>query len=44
MVLAVPITAVIRIVLIHFEITRSIGNLLGGKLPPSASPRPLGEG
>ena len=39
MVLAVPITAMIRIVLIQFEITRPIGNLLAGKLPgkPAAS-------
>jgi AI-2 transport protein TqsA len=33
MVLAVPITAIIRIILVHFETTRAIGNLLGGKLP-----------
>ena len=33
MVLAVPITAIIRIILIRFETTRAIGNLLGGKLP-----------
>jgi AI-2 transport protein TqsA len=33
MVLAVPITAVIRIVLIRFETTRAIGDLLGGHLP-----------
>ena len=35
MVLAVPITAVIRIALIRFETTRAIGNLLGGQLPDS---------
>jgi AI-2 transport protein TqsA len=33
MVLAVPITAIIRIILIRFETTRALGNLLGGKLP-----------
>jgi AI-2 transport protein TqsA len=33
MVLAVPITAIIRIILIRFETTRAMGNLLGGKLP-----------
>jgi AI-2 transport protein TqsA len=33
MVLAVPITAIIRIVLIRFETTRALGQLLGGKLP-----------
>jgi AI-2 transport protein TqsA len=41
MVLAVPITAIIRIILIRYETTRAIGNLLGGKLPgedPASSP------
>ncbi len=33
MVLAVPITAIIRIILLRLETTRAIGNLLGGKLP-----------
>jgi AI-2 transport protein TqsA len=33
MVLAVPITAIIRIILIRYETTRPIGELLGGKLP-----------
>jgi AI-2 transport protein TqsA len=33
MLLAVPITAVIRIVLVRFEITKPIGELLGGRLP-----------
>ena len=33
MVLAVPITAIIRIILIRYETTRAMGNLLGGKLP-----------
>ena len=33
MVLAVPITAIIRIVLIRYETTRAMGLLLGGKLP-----------
>jgi AI-2 transport protein TqsA len=33
MLLAVPITAVIRIVLLRFETTRAIGDLLAGKLP-----------
>ncbi|HEY4761048.1 MAG TPA: AI-2E family transporter [Thermoguttaceae bacterium] len=33
MVLAVPITAVLRIVLMRFETTQAIGNLLGGQLP-----------
>jgi AI-2 transport protein TqsA len=33
MVLAVPITAIIRVVLIRFETTRAIGDLLAGKLP-----------
>jgi len=37
MVLAVPITAIIRIILIRFETTRAIGNLLGGKLPGSGN-------
>jgi AI-2 transport protein TqsA len=38
MVLAVPITAMIRIVLVRFETTRAIGNLLGGKLPGDSLP------
>ncbi len=33
MVLAVPITAVIRIVLMRFETTRTLGYILGGQLP-----------
>jgi AI-2 transport protein TqsA len=33
MVLAVPITAIIRIVLVRYETTRALGLLLGGKLP-----------
>ncbi|MGD0653480.1 MAG: AI-2E family transporter [Thermoguttaceae bacterium] len=33
MVLAVPITAIIRIILIRYDTTRAMGNLLGGKLP-----------
>ena len=33
MILAVPITAIIRIVLLKFESVRPIGNLLGGELP-----------
>jgi AI-2 transport protein TqsA len=33
MVLGVPITAIIRIILVRYDTTRSIGNLLGGKLP-----------
>jgi AI-2 transport protein TqsA len=33
MVLAVPITAIIRVILIRYETTRAMGNLLGGKLP-----------
>ncbi len=33
MVLAVPITAIIRIILIRYETTRAMGHLLGGKLP-----------
>ena len=33
MVLAVPITAIIRIVLIRYDTTRAMGHLLGGKLP-----------
>ena len=33
MVLAVPITAVVRIVLVRFESTRPAGDLLAGKLP-----------
>jgi AI-2 transport protein TqsA len=33
MVLAVPITAIIRIILIRYETTRAMGLLLGGKLP-----------
>lgn len=33
MVLAVPITAIIRIILVRYETTRAIGHLLGGKLP-----------
>ena len=38
MVLAVPITAIIRIILIRFETTHPIGNLLGGKLPGEIPP------
>jgi AI-2 transport protein TqsA len=41
MVLAVPITAIIRIILIRYETTQALGHLLGGKLPgedPGASP------
>lgn len=37
MVLAVPITASIRIVLVRFQATRPIGNLLAGELPGSGS-------
>ncbi len=33
MVLAVPITAIIRIILIRYNTTRAMGHLLGGKLP-----------
>jgi AI-2 transport protein TqsA len=33
MILAVPITAIIRIVLIRYDTTRALGNLLGGILP-----------
>ncbi len=33
MVLAVPITATIRIVLMRFDTTRKVGDLLAGKLP-----------
>jgi AI-2 transport protein TqsA len=35
MVLAVPIVAIIRIVLLRFQTTRVLGNILGGKLPGS---------
>jgi AI-2 transport protein TqsA len=37
MVLAVPMTAIIRIILIRFQTTRAIGDLLGGKLPGESS-------
>lgn len=36
MVLAVPIVAMLRIVLSHFNTTRSLANLLAGQLPASA--------
>lgn len=35
MILAVPIMASLRIVLMHFEITQPLGNVLAGKLPGS---------
>ncbi len=38
MVLAVPMTATIRIVLMRFETTRPIGNLLAGELPAAGKP------
>ncbi len=38
MILAVPITATIRIVMIQFETTKPIGDLLAGHLPESAEP------
>ncbi len=38
MVLAVPITATIRIVMMRFVTTRPIGNLLAGELPGRAKP------
>ena len=37
MVLAVPITAIIRIVLMRFETVRPIGRLLAGELPGKTS-------
>jgi len=37
-VLAVPITASIRIVLVRFVTTRPIGNLLAGELPGREKP------
>ena len=39
MFLAVPITAIIRIILMQFESLKPIGNLLAGKLPPIESVR-----
>ncbi len=38
MLLAVPITAMIRIVLVRFETTKPVGELLAGKLPGQAEP------
>ncbi len=40
MILAVPITASLRIVLMHFEITQPIGNALAGTLPGSEQDAP----
>jgi AI-2 transport protein TqsA len=40
MVLAVPITAVVRIILMRFATTRPIGELLGGQLPGTVPPAP----
>jgi AI-2 transport protein TqsA len=38
MILAVPITATIRIVIVRFQTTKPIGDLLAGRLPESAEP------
>ena len=38
MILAVPITATIRIVMVRFETTKPIGDLLAGHLPESGEP------
>jgi len=35
MFLAVPMTAVVRIILMQFDTLKPIGNLLAGKLPES---------
>lgn len=40
MVLAVPIVAMLRIVLSHFGTTRSLANLLAGQLPRTENPPP----
>ena len=38
MLLSVPITATIRIILMRFETTRPIGNLLAGEWPATEAP------
>ena len=42
MLLAAPITAVLRIVLAQFETTRPIGNLMAGRFPAEAPERAIG--
>jgi AI-2 transport protein TqsA len=42
MLLAVPITAILRIVLLKFESVRPIGRLLGGELPKFGNPEGMG--
>ena len=44
MVLAVPIVALLRIVLSHFSTTRSLANLLAGHLPGTGPTGPVGTG
>ncbi|MGW8257186.1 MAG: AI-2E family transporter, partial [Thermoguttaceae bacterium] len=41
MVLAVPITAILRIVLMRFETTKTMGDLLGGHFPENSIPSQL---
>jgi AI-2 transport protein TqsA len=42
MILSVPITAIMRIVLLKFESLRPLGRLLGGELPKFSNPESIG--